>query len=46
MVKAIHQHVNTELRTNAEKEFEKDFFKLTLFLEKHWKMKEIMSILN
>ena len=27
MVKAIHRH-NTELRTNTENEFEKDFFKV------------------
>ena len=27
MVKAIHRH-NTELRTNAENEFEKDFFRV------------------
>ena len=32
--------MNTELRTDATNDFEKDFFKLTiaLFLERHWKM--------
>ena len=40
--------MNTEFGKDSKNEFGKDFFKLKkiLFLEKQWKMSEIIEILN
>ena len=38
--------MNTELRKQPKYDFEKDFFKLVLFLETKWKMLGNIAILN
>ena len=45
MVKGIYD-MNTKLRKNAKNEFEENFLRINLFLEKLWEMLEIIEISN